>query len=145
MEPLDRDADLLQRAMSALGEPHRFRLSVRLSRGVCSVGDLVVASGWPQPLVSHHLAVLHRAGLADVTQDGRRRLYRMADPEHPALRSLVQAFRAALDAVPDSGLHAAPHAATSDGPVAAPGAPPEAAEEVGPASRSGSEIEDYLL
>ena len=42
-----------------------------------SVGELVDALGGDvsQPTVSHHLAVLRRAGLVDVRREGRRALY----------------------------------------------------------------------
>jgi DNA-binding transcriptional ArsR family regulator len=92
----DTGSERLRRAMEALGEPHRFQLAVLLSEATRSVGEVVAATGWPQPLVSHHLAGLYRAGLVAVRRDGRRRLYRLAEPEEPSLASLLEIFLATL-------------------------------------------------
>jgi DNA-binding transcriptional ArsR family regulator len=79
--------------MAALGEPHRFFLACRLRHRPYSVGELVEDTGWPQPLVSHHLGILSHAGLVVADRDGRRRLYRLADPVDPSLRALLGLLR----------------------------------------------------
>ncbi len=40
-----------------------------------SVGDIAAALGVTQPTVSHHLAILRRAGLVHVRPDGRQTYY----------------------------------------------------------------------
>jgi ArsR family transcriptional regulator, arsenate/arsenite/antimonite-responsive transcriptional repressor len=75
--------------MAALGEEHRFRLAELIRERPCSVGELVEATGLPQPLVSHHLAVLCAADVARAERQGRRRLYRLSPPENPVVRALV--------------------------------------------------------
>lgn len=49
--------------LRALAEPNRLRLFRALQERERCVRDLVDAEGLPQPLVSHHLGVLVRAGL----------------------------------------------------------------------------------
>lgn len=50
--------------LRALAEPNRLRLFRALQERERCVRDLVDTEGLPQPLVSHHLGVLVRAGLA---------------------------------------------------------------------------------
>lgn len=50
--------------LRALADPKRFRLLCALREKERCVRDLVDGEGMPQPLVSHHLRVLVRAGLA---------------------------------------------------------------------------------
>ncbi len=73
----------------ALANPTR-RTMLRLVRDEsCSVGALAERLDMTQPAVSQHLAVLRDAGLVNVEQDGRRRLYR-TDGE--SLAELRQCF-----------------------------------------------------
>jgi DNA-binding transcriptional ArsR family regulator len=60
---------------SAIAEPRRRQVMEYLARGECPVNDLVLELGWPQPIVSKHLAVLKQVGLVSVRQAGRQRLY----------------------------------------------------------------------
>ena len=63
---------------AAIAEPRRRRIVELLAgRGATAVGAIVLAVGLPQPAVSKHLAVLHRAGVVSVTREGRQRLYRL--------------------------------------------------------------------
>lgn len=55
--------------LKALGHPLRFSLFELLADGEKCVCDLVEAMDASQPLVSHHLAVLKRAGLVRDRQD----------------------------------------------------------------------------
>lgn len=91
----EESTERLRRAMAALGEPHRFRLALLLGERPHAVGELVRATGLPQPLVSHHLSILSRAGLAEFQRSGRHAYYRLGDPEHPGLRALVSLMRPA--------------------------------------------------
>ncbi len=139
--------DALQRAMAALGEPQRFRLACLIRSGGLSVGELVRATGLPQPLVSHHLAVLCRAGLADVEPDGRRRVYVLADPPDPRIRTLLSLIR--CEPVPERPV---PELPVPELPVAefpVPELPvPEAPSRFDPGARAVAvrdEMDDFLL
>jgi len=74
----------------ALADPARVALVARLSRGeeVC-VCDLVTGSGLSQPTISHHLAILRRAGLVTSRRKGTWAYYRLV-PE--AIRDLADAL-----------------------------------------------------
>jgi len=67
---------------AALAAPTRRAILDALREGECPAGALQAAAGagLTQPAFSQHLAVLRRAGLVSVRQEGRRRLYR-AEPE----------------------------------------------------------------
>ena len=62
---------------NAVAEPKRRKLLEALGPAERSVNDLVDALGWPQPMVSKHLAVLKKVGLVRERRDGRQRLYRV--------------------------------------------------------------------
>jgi DNA-binding transcriptional ArsR family regulator len=64
-------------AFNALAEPRRRELLDALTGGEQPVNDLVRLLGVPQPQVSKHLRVLREAGVVDVRQLGRQRLYRL--------------------------------------------------------------------
>lgn len=62
---------------NAIAEPKRRRVLESLAVGEQPVNDLVDSLGWPQPVVSKHLAVLKEVGLVSMRQHGRQRLYRL--------------------------------------------------------------------
>ncbi len=128
MAPIPDPAERLRQAMAALGEPQRFRLARLLAERARAVGELVEATGMPQPLVSHHLSVLSRAGLAEFERSGRHAYYRLSCSDHQELRVLV-------DLMQISG----------SGGLDRDACRPDPGEAVSmPAPRPG-EIEDYLL
>jgi ArsR family transcriptional regulator len=55
----------------ALGDPHRLMLLHLIAQEERCVCDLVPALGLAQATLSHHLAILVRAGLATVRKEGR--------------------------------------------------------------------------
>ena len=59
----------------ALSDPTRLRILLALRQAERCVRDLVISEGIPQPLVSHHLRVLCRAGLVETRRLDRFRLY----------------------------------------------------------------------
>lgn len=61
----------------ALAEPNRRRVLERLRDGERSAGELGAQLAITQPGVSKHLRILREAGLVEVREDGRRRLYRL--------------------------------------------------------------------
>jgi ArsR family transcriptional regulator, arsenate/arsenite/antimonite-responsive transcriptional repressor len=74
----------------ALADPARVALVARLGGGdeVC-VCHLVEGSGLSQPTISHHLAILKRAGLVTSTRRGTWSYYKLV-PD--AIRDLAEAL-----------------------------------------------------
>jgi len=62
---------------NAVAEPKRRRLLETLGARELPVNDLVELLGWPQPMVSKHLAVLKKVGLVSERRVGRQRFYRV--------------------------------------------------------------------
>jgi len=78
-EPITRDAispanaDSLSRTLKALADPARLRLISMVAAhegGEACVCDLNDAFDLSQPTISHHLKVLHEAGVLDRTKRG---------------------------------------------------------------------------
>ena len=132
LEPeLPARLEALRRAAAALGDRTRCRLLYELRRGPRAVHELVESTGLRQPLVSHHLGILRRAGLVRDLPEGRLRRYCM-EPDPPiSARSLLDLFRSLADDAPMPSWVA--EVSTERRP-----ARPEV-----PSVRS--EIEDYLL
>jgi DNA-binding transcriptional ArsR family regulator len=64
-------------AFNAIAEPRRREIVDALGGAERPVNDLVHALGLTQPQVSKHLRVLREAGVVDVRDAGRQRLYRV--------------------------------------------------------------------
>ena len=60
---------------AALAAPQRQQILRLVRSEALSVGAIAEGCGASQQAVSHHLQVLKEAGLVDMKQDGRRRLY----------------------------------------------------------------------
>lgn len=90
---LPAPVESLRRAAAALADRRRCRLLYELRRGPCAVHELVERTGLPQPLVSHHLGVLRRAGLVRDLPDGRLRRYYLEPDAPPAARALLDLLR----------------------------------------------------
>ena len=71
-------ADLAAKArvFRALGDEARLRLLHLVRDAEVCVCDLVGVMGMPQGTLSHHLGVLHQAGLVAVRKQGRWNYYR---------------------------------------------------------------------
>jgi ArsR family transcriptional regulator len=95
-EPMSKEqADKVAPLLKALGDPVRLRLmSLVLSHedGEACVCDLIPAFDLSQPTVSHHLKVLHEAGLLNREKRGVW-VYYQARPE--ALAAMTTLFAAA--------------------------------------------------
>jgi ArsR family transcriptional regulator len=81
--PLDRaEAEGLAEAMRVLSDPARLQIlsmiAARPGSEMC-VCHLTEPLGLSQPTVSHHLKVLHDAGLLEREQRGRWAYYRLAE------------------------------------------------------------------
>lgn len=87
-----------------LADPTRFALMAAIWSSEQCVCDLRSSSGdRPQNLVSHHLAVLRRAGVVETRRDGRWIYYRPADALDPATSAALTALlgpRGAATATP---------------------------------------------
>jgi DNA-binding transcriptional ArsR family regulator len=67
-------------ALKALGNTERLLLLCQMSQGECSVGELEEVLDIHQPTLSQQLGVLRREGLVETRRDGKRVIYRVADP-----------------------------------------------------------------
>jgi len=88
-------------ALKALAHPLRFSLFELLADGEKCVCDLVEAKEASQPLVSHHLSVLKRAGLIRDRHDATW-VYYSVDPE------TWREFRGAMGSIRPSSATSAP-------------------------------------
>jgi len=70
-------ADPLDAVFSALADPTRRAIVVRLSEGEASVSELAAPFDVSLPAVTKHLAVLERAGLLEHHKQGRIRRCRL--------------------------------------------------------------------
>ena len=94
-EPLgEKDAERLARALRVVADPARLRLlgliRSRPGEEAC-VCQLTEPLGLSQPTVSHHLKVLHDAGLLEREQRGRWAYYRVLPESLGALRDALGA------------------------------------------------------
>jgi ArsR family transcriptional regulator len=88
----------LARDLELLGDPVRLQiLDLLASRpGEVCVCDLVASLPVRQPTISHHLRLLHRAGLVSVQRRGLWAHYRVV---RPALEERKRELRAFLDSL----------------------------------------------
>jgi DNA-binding transcriptional ArsR family regulator len=92
----------LDSALHAIADPTRRRILVSLKRrgsafsgkfnGLCA-GDIEQQVHLSQPTISHHMAILTKAGLVEVVKQGQWRWYRRNEK---ALRRLAKSLRAQL-------------------------------------------------
>lgn len=75
--------------LRALADPNRLRLFLALLDRERCVRDLVASENLPQPLVSHHLRVLAKAGLVQARRCDGFSLYAVNIAGMAAARSLV--------------------------------------------------------
>ena len=100
-EPMSEEqADQVARLLKAIADPVRLRLmSIVLSHegGEACVCDLTPAFDLSQPTISHHLKVLHDAGLLNRENRGVW-VYYQARPE--AMQAMMSLFATARGAAP---------------------------------------------
>lgn len=91
--PLDRDeAERLSRTLKAIADPARLQvLSFLRSRpnGEACACDFVEPLGLAQPTVSHHLKVLHEAGLLEREKRATWVHYRLPHDRLPSIRQAL--------------------------------------------------------
>ncbi|WP_152191455.1 ArsR/SmtB family transcription factor [Georgenia satyanarayanai] len=73
----------------ALADETRRRLLVRLAGGALSAGDLAATEAASRPAISRHLKVLRQAGLLEVRQHGRHRIYTLRPAGLSPVRELL--------------------------------------------------------
>ena len=77
---------------NAVAEPKRRQILDVLGAHELSVNDIIDTLGWPQPMVSKHLAVLKKVGLVSERRDGRQRLYRVNPQQLMLIHTWVTPF-----------------------------------------------------
>lgn len=97
----------LDRALHAIADPTRRRILQALKGGAGSMkhgekstagaslcaGDIEERMHLSQPTISHHMAILTKAGLVEATKQGQWRWYRR---DEKAIRQVVKALRGKL-------------------------------------------------
>lgn len=79
-ESLPRDVvDLTAQRLRVLAEPARIALLDALNDGEAGVQVLADIVGFPHQTASHHLAILHQAGVLSRRREGVTTLYSVAD------------------------------------------------------------------
>src|SRR5262245_14131920 len=77
---------------TALGDPTRRAIFVRLASRPCAVGELAAELPVSRPAVSQHLKVLKDAGLVIDRRAGNRRIYEVNPDGVAALRAKLDRF-----------------------------------------------------
>lgn len=86
----ERDAQRYAAGFAALSDPVRLRvLSLIAAEGEICACDLVEPVGKSQPTVSHHLKVLHEAGLVERDKRGTWMWYRVVPSRLNELRAVL--------------------------------------------------------
>jgi ArsR family transcriptional regulator len=90
----DADAQKMAQVFKALADPARLRvlslIAAQPSQEACNC-ELIEPLGLSQPTVSHHLKVLHDAGLLARERRGQWIYYRIVPEQMAALRSALEA------------------------------------------------------
>lgn len=81
-----------RRILHALKQPGSPAATTMGKTGLCA-GDIEERVHLSQPTISHHMAILTKAGLVDAVKQGQWRWYRRNEK---ALRRLVKSLRAQL-------------------------------------------------
>ena len=79
-------------AFAVITDPTRRQILDALRGGDSDVSELVARLDVSQSLVSKHLAVLRNTGTVDVTVEGKRRIYRLAEDPLPAVLAWVTPY-----------------------------------------------------
>ena len=90
----EADAETLADALQALADPARLRLLSLIAscpEGEACGCDLTAPVGLSQPTVSHHLKVLHEAGLLEREWRGKWVYFRVRPEPLASLRSILSA------------------------------------------------------
>ena len=83
---------------NAVAEPKRRQVLETLAAGEMAVNDLVGRLGWPQPMVSKHLAVLRQVGLLRVERHSRQKVYEVNAAQLKSVHDWARQFEKLWDA-----------------------------------------------
>ncbi len=77
---LNPNLDIISQTLRAIAHPNRVLILYYLSRTKrMSVGAICEATGFAQPLVSHHLLDMHSKGVLSLEREGRNAYYKISD------------------------------------------------------------------
>ncbi len=79
-------------SFTAIAEPKRRALVEHLAGKSLSVNELVMLTGWSQPMVSKHLSVLKQVGLVTEMKEGRSRIYSLSPSQLQPIQLWVKQF-----------------------------------------------------
>lgn len=84
--------DTVQRSLTAIAEPNRFRIVELLRDGPRSVGGIVDGLDLGQPQVSRHLRLLAEAGIVTATKQAQQRIYQLRPESMREVSDWAQQF-----------------------------------------------------
>jgi ArsR family transcriptional regulator len=93
------DVSSVDELFKGFADATRIRILNVLAAGELCVCDIHEILELPQPLVSRHLARLRNAGLVEVERDSQFAHYRLAAPDNPVHRILVNCVRTSFKRV----------------------------------------------
>jgi DNA-binding transcriptional ArsR family regulator len=93
MEIIQRDAERLDRAFSALADPTRRAILARLAVSEATVSELAAPFALTQPTISKHLKVLEEAGFIERGRDAQRRPRKLMTATLKDVADWVEPFR----------------------------------------------------
>ncbi len=73
--------DLQAQLCQTMSNPARLRIVHLLRDGPHSVGEIAIATGYAQPKVSQHLALLRSRGIVSSQHQGSETIYQIASPK----------------------------------------------------------------
>lgn len=65
-------------AFTALADPVRREIVLRLASGPAAVNEITRPFSISRPAISRHLRILREAGIVDADKEGRRQIYRLS-------------------------------------------------------------------
>jgi DNA-binding transcriptional ArsR family regulator len=83
----------LDKAFSALSDPTRRAILLRLAEGPATVSELMDPFALTQPTISKHLRVLEQAGLIETARDAQKRPRKLAPLAMKDLADWLELFR----------------------------------------------------
>jgi DNA-binding transcriptional ArsR family regulator len=93
MAMIERDAERLDRAFSALADPTRRAILARLAVGEATVSELAAPFELSQPTISKHLKVLEEAGFIERGRDAQRRPRKLVPAALKDVADWIEPFR----------------------------------------------------
>lgn len=87
------NADHMSRVLSALADPTRRAILLRLAEGEATVTELAEPFSMSQPAISKHLRVLENAGLISRSKDAQRRPRQLEASALQDIAKWVELFR----------------------------------------------------